>query len=183
MTCIAGVVDGGRVYVGGDSAGVSGWFSLARSDEKVFKNGPFIMGFTTSFRMGQLLRYALVAPERRPDEDVYRFMVTTFVDAVRACLKAGGWAARTNEREDGGTFLVAYAGRLFAIDDDYQVEEVHHGYNAVGTGREIAMGALHATVGRPGRERVLAALAAAAEFNAAVRPPFVVLDSKAEGVT
>jgi ATP-dependent protease HslVU (ClpYQ) peptidase subunit len=180
VTCIVGVLDGDRIWIGGDSAALSGWFSVARKDEKVFKNGPFTMGFTTSFRMGQLLRYALVPPTRRAGESIEKFMVTTFIDAVRACLKAGGYAEKEKERETGGEFLVAYGGRLFAIDNDYQVEEVVHGFVAIGCAREVAMGALHATGGRPGRERLLVALSAAAEFSAAVRPPFVTMESEPE---
>ena len=59
MTCIVGLVHEGVVYIGGDSAGVGGMSLTVRADEKVFQNGEFLMGFTTSFRMGQLLRYSL----------------------------------------------------------------------------------------------------------------------------
>ena len=82
-----------------------------------------MFGFTTSFRMGQLIRYALEPPE--PEGELDRFMSTAFVDAVRACLKDGGWARRDNEREEGGTFLVGVQGRLFAVHDDYQVDEAN----------------------------------------------------------
>lgn len=58
MTCIVGLVDGDRVILGGDSAGIAGWHLQLRADEKVFRNGPYAIGFTTSFRMGQILRYA-----------------------------------------------------------------------------------------------------------------------------
>lgn len=40
------------------------------------------------------------------------------------------------------------------------------------------MGSLHSTAGRPSNERVLMALAAAAEFSGCVRPPFVVLEQE-----
>lgn len=64
MTCIVGLVDKGSIYMGGDSAGVAGLSVTTRADEKVFLNGPFIMGFTTSFRMGQILRYKFVPPDQ-----------------------------------------------------------------------------------------------------------------------
>ncbi len=178
MTCIVGLLDGGRAYLGGDSAGASNWFSIERKDEKVFRNGPFLMGFTDSFRMGQLLRYAFNPPERQPEEPVYRYMVTTFINAVRDCLKAGGYAKRENEQESSGVFLVAYQGRLFMIDNDYQVAEAACGYNVVGCGRDLAFGALYATRGQSPKERVLVALQAAAEFSNGVRPPFVILESE-----
>ena len=88
MTAVVGLVHNGRVHLGADSAGSSGWSLTLRADEKVFRNGPYAMGFTTSYRMGQLLRYAFAPPE--PTGDLQGFMVTTFVDSVRACLKDGG---------------------------------------------------------------------------------------------
>jgi hypothetical protein len=172
MTAIAAVVHGGRVYVGGDSAGVSGWTMSVRADLKVFTNGPFVMGFTTSFRMGQLLRYALVPPVHPDGMDDARFMVTVFIDAVRECLRIGGWATKDKDREAGGTFLVGYHGRLFVVDNDYQVGEPADGIAAVGTGDGAALGALFATPDMGPAERILLALRAAERHNVGVRGPF-----------
>jgi hypothetical protein len=176
VTAIVGLVHQGTVYVGGDSAGVSGYSMTVRADAKVFTVGPYLLGFTTSFRMGQLIRYALDPPTPAGD-DLDRFMATTFVDAVRACLKAGGWAKKENDREEGGTFLVGVAGRLFTVEEDYQVGASADGYAAVGGGSEIALGALFATARTrmaPER-RVLVALQAAERFSAGVRGPFICL--------
>ncbi|AGL18763.1 hypothetical protein [Actinoplanes sp. N902-109] len=173
MTAIVGLVAGKRVLIGGDSAGVAGMSLTVRADAKVFRKDRYLFGFTTSFRMGQLLRYSLTLP--RPDGDLDAFMATTFIDALRDCLKTGGWAMKDNEREEGGTFLVGVKGRLFAIHDDYQVAQAADGYAAVGCGDQIALGALHATegLGLEPRHRVLRALAAAERFSAGVRGPFV----------
>lgn len=172
MTAIVGLVHGGAVHIGGDSAGVSGWSLTVRADAKVFTNGPYVMGFTTSFRMGQLLRYALKAPE--PDGDLEAFMATTFVDAARDALKAGGWAKKDSEREEGGIFLVGVQGRLFCIESDYQVAEAVDGYAAIGCGEEIALGVLYATTRSrmAPQKRIRLALEAAERFSAGVRGPF-----------
>lgn len=140
MTAIVGLVHDGAVHIGGDSAGVGGWSLTVRADSKVFANGPYIMGFTSSFRMGQLLRYALTPPA--PTVGLEKFMATTFIDTVRECLKAGGFATKESEREMGGTFLVGCRGRLFVVYDDYQVAEAADGYAAVGCGFDIALGDL-----------------------------------------
>lgn len=71
MTCIVGLVDQGNVWIGGDSAGVGGYDLMLRADQKVFRNGDFLMGFTSSFRMGQLLRYKLSPPKLHSDDDIY----------------------------------------------------------------------------------------------------------------
>jgi len=172
MTCIVGFVEGSTVWMGGDSAGVGGWDLTVRSDVKVFRNGPMLFGFTTSFRMGQLLRFALTVPPRHPDVDVEKFMTTTFIDAVRECLKSHGWAVKDKEQETGGQFLVGYEGRLFCIDADYQVGVPLDGFDAVGCGAQIAKGALFASAHIQGRERVELALRAAERHSAGVRGPF-----------
>lgn len=178
MTAIVGLVHDDTVYIGGDSAGVSGLQLTVRADTKVFRNGPYLFGFTTSFRMGQLIHHALTPPA--PKGRLERFMSTTFIDAIRDCLKQGGWARKENEREEGGTFLVGVQGRLFVVYDDYQVGQAADGYAAVGCGDQIALGALYATagLGMPPRKRVRLALAAAERFSAGVRAPFICLALK-----
>ena len=175
MTCIVGLVHEGTVFIGGDSAGVGGMSLTVRADEKVFRNRDFLMGFTTSFRMGQLLRYSLEPPRRHPDDDIHQYMVVDFVNAVREYLKAGGYASKEDEVESGGTFLVGYAGHLFTVDSDYQVGIPEDGFAAVGSGQDIAQGSLFATQGQEPRQRVLTALQAAERFNAGVRGPFHIL--------
>jgi ATP-dependent protease HslVU (ClpYQ) peptidase subunit len=181
MTAIVGIAKDGAVHLGGDSAGVSGYIVKVRADAKVFSNGPYVFGFTTSFRMGQLLRWAWTPPEP-PASDLDRFMVTTFVDGLRECLKAGGWAAKENEREEGGVFLVGVAGRLFRVDADYQVGEAAAGFDAVGSGHELALGALYATARTrlTPRNRLQIALEAAEQFNGDVAGPFTFASSPAE---
>lgn len=180
MTAIVGLVHNGEVHIGGDSAGVGGYRLTVRADMKVFRNGPYLFGFTTSFRMGQLIRWSLSAPE--PDGDLERFMCTTFIDAVRECLKAGGFAKKNLEQEEGGTFLVGVAGRLFTVHSDYQVGEAADGYAAVGCGDELALGALFATeqTQLSPQERLELALEAAERFSAGVRAPFAYMSSAEE---
>lgn len=172
MTCIVGLVENGRVYLGGDSAGVGGYSLVVRADRKVFRNGPFIMGFTTSFRMGQLLKHHFVPPTHHKDVDTERFMVIDFVNAVRSCLKSGGYAEKNNEVETGGEFLVGYKGRLFKIQGDYQVGESVNLYDACGCGEDLALGSLFSTEGQQPIQRLRMALHAAERFSAGVRAPF-----------
>ena len=174
MTCIVGLVDGDKTYIGGDSAGVAGLRLTVRADRKIFRNGNYLMGFTTSFRMGQLLRYKFEPPRKHPEDDFEKFLSTDFVEKVRSCLKSFGFSTVNNNEETGGTFLVAAPGCLARIDSDFQVGLPVHNYDAVGSGGDIALGALHATEGTElsAETRVLRALEAAQMFNAGVRAPF-----------
>jgi ATP-dependent protease HslVU (ClpYQ) peptidase subunit len=180
MTAIAGLVHDDRVLIGADSGGVGGWTLNIRKDAKVFANGPYIIGFTTSFRMGQILRWTLKPPAPGKGS-LERFMCTTWVDTARKALSEGGWATKEAEREVGGVMLVGIRGRLFRIDEDWQVGEHVEGYAAVGSGEQTSLGALAATehLGLDPEKRVLAALEASERHNIGVRGPFHLLWEKA----
>ncbi len=174
MTCIVGLLDNGSVYMGADSAGVAKLSLSVRADQKVFVKGDFVMGFTTSFRMGQLLRYNLKIPPCHKNIDLFEYMVTSFVESVRECLKAGGFAETKDAKEKAGTFLVGYRGRIFCVEDDYQVAEQLLPFHAIGYGEDIALGVLFANTQLKPKERILQALEAAEQFSAGVRRPFVI---------
>ena len=176
MTCIVGLIEEGKVYIGGDSAGVAGYDLTVRADQKVWAKDGWAFGFTSSFRMGQILRYGLQVPKRHADMDLMQFMVTEFTNAVRNCLKAAGWASKVNEREEGGVFLIGHAGRLFQMHSDYQIAESVHGYDACGCGEAYAKGALYAMRRTTPKEAAEKALACAETFSAGVRGPFHVVE-------
>lgn len=178
MTCIVGLIDKGNVYIGGDSAGVAGLSISIRSDEKVFFNGPFIMGFTTSFRMGQLLRYKFDPPKQTINQTDMQYMVTTFIDAARVCFKENGFGDK--EASTGGTFLVGYHGKLYRIADDFQVGIPAEPFDAVGSGANLALGAMFANASTKltPEKRIIQALDAASTFNAGVAPPYYIVRSK-----
>lgn len=178
MTCIVGLVHDGDVYIGGDSAGVAGLSISIRADEKVFGNGPFIMGFTTSFRMGQLLRYKLSPPAQTVHQGDMEYMVTSFIDSCRQCFANNGFGDK--DASIGGNFLVGYKGKLYNIEGDYQVGVPKANYDAVGCGADLALGAMYATEGLSPEERINAALAAASTFSAGVAPPFTILKLEGE---
>lgn len=186
MTAVAGLVSEGRVHIGGDSAAIGGDSITIRTDPKVFTHPQvqpgrpeqpdfWVFGYTTSYRMGQILQHAFTPPDLPDGEDLHRFMCTTFVDAMRETFKHAGWARDDSGVEETGTFLVGVKGRLFVIDEDYQVGEPADSYAAVGCGDDLALGSLHTTrhLNMTPRQRLRAALSAAAHHSTGVAPPFV----------
>lgn len=179
MTCIVGLVQNNRLFIGGDSAGSCGQDVRIRVDSKVFFNGNFLMGFTSSFRMGQLLRWSLKPPRQPKRMGDEKFMSTIFVDAVRKCLKAGGYATKHSEAEYGGTFIIGYKKRLYVMGCDYQMGLYHDEYEAVGSGDRVAVGCLFGTQGmKDPRKRVELALIAAEKYTTTVKGPFTILEQK-----
>jgi hypothetical protein len=174
MTCIVGMVDKKDVVIGGDSAGVAGYSMAVRKDPKVFLKDGFLFGFTSSFRMGQLLQYTFKAPKQKAGVSDDTYLRTTWIDALRKCLTDGGCSQKVNNQESGGTFLLGYRSRLYIVDGDFQIGESHCGYDACGCGADIAKGAMCVS-GKPAEERVRQSLFAAEFHSAGVRGPFNVL--------
>lgn len=174
MTCIVGIVAGNRVIIAGDSAAVDHRNVVSvRFDRKVFRLGDLVMGFTTSFRMGQLLAFGFTPPAPRAGQDEFAYLATDFIEAVRQRFRDGGFTQIKDAREEGGQFLVGTRGRLFEIDTDFQLGEPTCGFASVGSAYQVALGSLHATREWLAPEvRLLEALGAAMLFNACVRAPF-----------
>jgi ATP-dependent protease HslVU (ClpYQ) peptidase subunit len=181
MTCIVGIVDKKRkkVIIGGDSAGVSGYNITIRKDVKVFKNGDFVIGCTTSFRMIQLLQFSF-KPPKIGKKDIHEYMCTDFINRVRECFKEGGYLQKwTDGDEKGGEFLVAYKDRLFKISTDFQVGENLDGMDACGCGMEFALGALHTLTKQKisTEKKVLKALECSEYFSSGVSSPFILIST------
>ncbi len=181
MTCIVGLVHKGTIYMGADSAATGETDIKVRLDPKVFiVKDRFLMGFTSSFRMGQLLRFSLKPTLQLNGQSDYEYMCTGFIDAVRKCFRDGGYMGKDksdSEREEGGNFLVGYQGVLYEIDLDFQVGINKDPYCSIGCGEDCAHGVLFATgkLGWNPTKRITWALEAAAYLTNAVRPPFVIL--------
>lgn len=174
MTCIVGLVEDKTVWIGGDSAGSDTWTISTRANPKVWKSGEFIYGYTTSFRMGDILRYKFTPPDQG-NLGVVKYMATRFVDELMQCFEDNKFLHNGEARAVGGTFLVGYKARLFAIQDDFQVAELKNKYDAVGSGYHAALGSLYSTPGQEPKARVLTALKASAEYTPTVRGPFKIV--------
>jgi len=175
MTCIVGMInkDKDSVVIGADSAGVAGLELTLRKDEKVFKNNDFVIGCTSSFRMIQLLKYSF-SPPRVYDKDVFEYMCTDFINSVRECFKEGGYLQKWEDGDDkGGTFLVGHKGRLFKVENDFQVSETIQGYDACGSGESYALGSIYNSKKKDVKNKILEALETASYFNAGVSAPFI----------
>lgn len=179
MTCIVGLVDGERVWIGGDSHAAAGCqrYPDTPVERKVFRRGEMAIGATGPSRMTQLLEHILEIPEHPAGLPPYVYLVTILAPAIRrAIVEHDG--VKINDPSDGWEFLLGYRGALYAVCHDLSVSHLPE-YGAVGCGREYATGSLY-TTGLPTirqrwapEDRIRAALAAAAEHDIHVAPPFI----------
>jgi hypothetical protein len=183
MTCIVGLVDDERVVMGADSfGGADGCPGSTLKNPKIVRIGGLAIGYTSSYRLGQLLQYGF-SPPAVDDRDIEEYLVSRFVPSLRAHLKEHGWSTVENGREEAGGLLIACRGRLFRMQAEYEMIEEACGYGAVGCGATLAFGSLH-TSGVAVTEgadwltpevRVRLALDASAAFDQHVAAPYTVM--------
>ena len=178
MTCVIGLTTKDRVYLGADSSSVQGWLCRPTKVRKLFRRGPFIIGYTTSFRMGQLLEHQLDVPKQEAGQGDQEYMVNNFVEAARGLFKDKGFSKVESNHESGGVFLVGYRGQLYTIHKDFQVGQVAEGFDAVGSGRDYALGAMVALKDLAPAQRIRRSLGIAAHFGMGVCEPFYVRSLK-----
>lgn len=171
MTCIVGVIEKEKVWLGGDSAISNSQVVTILKSTKVFKKGPFIIGCEGSFRMLQLLKYDLVIP-KLTNKDIEKYLCTEFAENIKNLVKD---KLSDHEGSKFGSFLIGYKNRLFEFDEDLQVIETLNGVNSIGGGADFALGSLYTSIGQPANVRVMKALEASALYSKTVAKPFVVV--------
>jgi hypothetical protein len=178
MTCIVGIAYSNKVYLGSDSLGSGNGVKQVYITPKLVKLDifekrdltltkiPLGIGYTTSYRMGDLLRYNFTPPPIEHDEDENEYLVKDFIPELIKCFDDHSFARTKEGTKSGGNFLVGLRKRLFHVQEDFSVLEPSCGYTAVGSGQEFAMGALYAyrrTATEP-EKSVVGAIRAATEF-------------------
>jgi len=186
MTCIVGVKTDEGIFIGGDSFGGNEHMAGVYKTPKVFgkpkvgRTSAMVFGFTTSWRMGQILQ---TMPDiRKPSEksDI-EFLITDWVDMIREHMAVAGFGQNESGREEAGAFLLGYNNNIYEIDPDYSVIEPLYNYVVTGSGVLSAYGSLATTEVMKkvsAQDRILAALSAAEVHEHYVRRPFNIIGIK-----
>jgi len=183
MTCIVGIAENNKVYMGADSCASDFHSWLQMDNPKICEVGEFLIGVCGSARMIDLLTYSLTGCIQRPEDSDDKFMRTTFINNVKECFKQGNFG--TDER--GGNFLVGYKGKLYEVQDDYSIINSSQWGMSVGSGALVARGSLYTSktgqikLGDEGsilvlspEHRITLALQAAESVVISVRGPFII---------
>jgi len=173
MTCIVGIAENGVVYMGADSA--AGERSISQP-HKIFRIGGLLIGYTTSWRMGQILEHHLDVEDHEEGWTDMAYLVRCFIPAVRKCLQEQGYTKIENNQEEAGSFLVGYHGHLYHVFSNFQVLEMTDGFDACGYGEDFALGAMYVLghSASPPRMKIFSCLKAAAHFSGYIQEPFYI---------
>lgn len=176
MTCIVGIAKDGKVYIGADSCASNSHLKHRSERPKVFKNGDFIIGYTSSFRMGQLLEFEWSPPARDEGNSDYQYLIKQAIPSIQKLFKDHRFGKEKDSEQQGGTFIVGYKGRVYYVQDDFSVIEPSDGFYSVGSGEEWALGSLYSTRDwEDPVKRIEMAISAAEYYCCTVSGPIVIL--------
>jgi hypothetical protein len=177
MTCIAGLVEDGQVYLAGDSGEFTGWNVIVVPEGKIYRKGPCLLGSAGYARFRDVVKHQLVLPGLEGYDTVEQWAVLGLVPSLRECLREHGQLKQESGQESHeNTLLIGVAGQLIRVSQDFAVTQ-HHEMAAIGCGAEYALGSLWSTVLLDPRARLQLALESAAAFSAGVRRPFTFLNT------
>ena len=160
MTCIAGIIKDGKVYIAGERGASEGNYIVAVDRPKIWKNGPYLFGFAGTFD-AQIIQHNFNPPT--PEGNLDKFMHTKFLKSLKSFY---------NEWEIGGkdsemSLLIGIKGKLYEHESDgLTMISYDKDYIVIGSGADYAMGSLHATRNHKDPKRRLAlAVGCAIEFS------------------
>lgn len=113
MTCIIGMCLGGSVYVAADRMASNGFTKFLVDRPKVFRKGDFVIGYTTSFKMGQLLEFEWNPPARLVSDTDEEFIYCKVVKSFEMLFKSLDHGSKSGSHYETGEFLFAYQGKLY----------------------------------------------------------------------
>lgn len=147
MTCIITMKDkNNKVWIAGDKLGSNGYNKNLYKDPKVFKVGPFHFGYTTSFYMGQLLKYHWVQPTRNMHIEDDEYIFRDVMNSLKSLFDKNHFGKIKADREpDFGDFLMVYKNRIFKVQYNMSMLEVDD-FACVGCGAETAYGVVDALI-------------------------------------
>lgn len=177
MTCIVGIKKGDKIFMGADSLGSNSVSKTVRVDQKIFLNKGMLFGFTSSFRMGQILQYSFTPPDVVEGMNDMQYLVNKFIPSLIECYGKHSWLKKKEDVVAGGVFLLGFNGGLYKIESDFQVGINAENYNACGCGENYALGSLFTTetLNITPEERINSAIAAASLYSTGVGGPTHIL--------
>ena len=168
MSLIIAIKEKDRIILGADKQASTG-STKDHTATKIWEMSELegaLMGGVGSARASQIIQYSQVIDKNFTGPINTEFVICALVPTIVATLKANGIATTASE-EDSCTmipnvFVFAYKDNAWVIWHDLSVVEISD-YFAIGSGADVARGALFATKEKNPFERIVTCIDAAAE--------------------
>lgn len=147
MTCVIGYIDSkGNGHIAADSAGTDVAYHkrIDINSSKIFRKNEMLIGYTTSFRMGQILEHCLTFPERQEGLTDYQYLIKQVIPIIRKAFVDENYMKETDK--NGGTFIIVWNGVIYEIQNDFSVFSHSRPFAACGSGTPQAEGYIAACI-------------------------------------
>lgn len=143
MSGVIGLVTQTGVLLAAESCATDGSVTITLGEEKIVKvysplGVPIGLAYSGPICVGGALRYDLKIPEEEPFPDVDEYVYKHLRPALRAAIQ------EERPSDSDMQIIIAVGGNLYNMDPDYAVFKCGLGYHAIGTAKEIGLGALYA---------------------------------------
>lgn len=176
MTCVVGMVYQDHVYLGADSACISGNHKDTIKQAKVFEKNSFVVGCAGLIKGINILRLE-DWPENiydDPEEYLYNLMKWYRKQCEKHKIAEVDNEVITNPIEA----IFGYHNRIFTVEGAFGVTESSREYVAIGSGSSYAFGSLFTNKSLLPRDNLHTALVASAHFCNEVFPPFIFINNE-----
>jgi ATP-dependent protease HslVU (ClpYQ) peptidase subunit len=147
MTTLVAVQGDGWTVLGCDSriSDEDGRFAVSK-DPKIVDNNGILIASCGSSRTANILHYGYVQPKPLAKENLNNFVTSKFIPAMRKNFIDAGIDMKEDGEvaENDGGILISVRGELYAVQSDYSWDTDIRGVYAMGSGGDIALGALAA---------------------------------------
>ena len=191
MTCVIGYLDkkNNTAYLGGDSLGSNGYSKILCNQRKVFHSKDtknLIIGLSGSFNFQALEYEKLLDETALPKNEITKeYLITKFVPNLKTIVnKYNANSTKDNLNSMKGSLLFGYKDKLFNIQCDYSLLESTNGFDAIGSGAEVAMGSLLTSCDMDISiiNKITKALEAAEKHAVGVQRPFYIINTSTDDV-
>ena len=169
MSLVIAIKDKNRIVLGADKQ-ISAGDSKNHASTKIWEVPDLegaIMGGVGSARASQVIQYSSIVDKNLIDSDLStNFIVCSLAPTIAQTLKANGVVV--DVPNEGlcelmpNSFICAYKDKAWMIWNDLSVSEIED-YFAIGSGSDVAQGALFATKDKDPFTRIVTSIDAAAE--------------------
>lgn len=179
MTCIVGLMQDNKVYMGADGCMTWCGDNFIDHQGKIFKVGGYTFAFCGTTRIQSAIQYRFKVP-KRGNMKLDKYLSTKFTDKLRDTLVAMKAIPTTDQKalNMDSSFIIARKNMLCAVSSDFCIVQVK-GFLALGSGMDFALGALEATQSmKDPKKRIQIALEASGKYSPSVGPPYEVWEVK-----
>lgn len=144
MTTIVAVTKGNSSWMGAEQQTTSNSSIKLRSQPKVVKIGGYLVGSSGPTRLCDILQVHMPEIEPKPKDVPLRVhLLKTWITSLREMMSREGYKKNDKSADDfDGLFLVAKAGEICVIFNNFSVWSPEDDYYAIGSGEAFALGSL-----------------------------------------